>query len=180
MTCIVAFRYKKDTIIAGDKMGSDTITGSVMKKPKVFRNYDFLIGYEDSFRLGQILQFNWFPPERKMEQDIDSYLYVDVVRSLKECFEMEGYGEEGKSEFGTFILCYEDRIIEVQSDLSFLEPEQDIVCLGSGGYHAVGAIEALLDYEKNPETILKKAFKIVSDNVVSVSSKFDFIKASDT
>jgi ATP-dependent protease HslVU (ClpYQ) peptidase subunit len=179
MTCIAAFRFKNDTILAGDKMGSDTITGASMKKPKVFKNFDFMIGYEDSFRLGQILQFNWFPPERKVDQSTDDYLYVDVVKSLKECFDLVGYGDSDRGEFGTFIICYEDRIIEVQSDLSFLEPEQDIICLGSGAYHAIGAIQALMGYEKTPEAILKKAFKIVASHVISVSDKFDIIKASD-
>ena len=98
---------------------------------------------------------------------------------VKKVFDDNGYGDKEKNKFGNFILCYEKRIFEMQADMSILEHELDIVCIGSGEYHAVAAVQVLREYEKDINKILSGVFKIVSNNIVSVSSEFDYITSKD-
>jgi len=177
MTCIVAFRNKeKNIILAGDKMGSDSFTSMISKVPKVFTNDDFAIGYTSSFRMGQLLQHVWLPPQRKVDQSTDNYLYSDVTASLRKMFKENGFGDDDTNEFGNFIMIYEDRILEMQDEMSFLEHETDIVSVGAGCYHATAAMQLLLDYESDNETILTKLFDLVGYNIVSVSTQYDWME----
>jgi ATP-dependent protease HslVU (ClpYQ) peptidase subunit len=176
MTCIVAFRDEEENIIlAGDKMGSDSYSKMIVKEPKVFKNGDFAIGYTDSFRMGQLLKHVWTPPERKMEQETDNYLYADVTKSLREMFKENGFGDDDNNDFGAFIMIYEDRILEMQGEMSLLEHETDIVSVGAGCYHATAALQVLLEYDLGVEPILDKTFEVVSYNIVSVSTEYDWL-----
>jgi ATP-dependent protease HslVU (ClpYQ) peptidase subunit len=176
MTCIVAFRDEKENIIiAGDKMGSDSYSKMIVKEPKVFINGDFAIGYTDSFRMGQLLKHVWVPPERKMEQETDNYLYADVTKSLRGLFKDNGFGDDDNNEFGAFIMVYEDRILEMQGEMSLLEHETDIVSVGAGCYHATAALQVLLEYDSEVEEVLDKTFEVVAYNIVSVSQEYDLI-----
>jgi ATP-dependent protease HslVU (ClpYQ) peptidase subunit len=176
MTCIIAYKDEKNDIyLAGDKMGSNSFTGQTVKEPKVFWKGDFRIGYTTSFRMGQILKHVWTPPQRKVDQNTDSYLYVDVVNSLKRCFIDNGFGNKDKNNYGTFIMCYEDRMIEVQDELSLLESDRNVVSVGSGTYHATASVLAFSQYEKDVKKIFKKTYEIVGDCIVSVSKEFDLL-----
>lgn len=179
MTCIVSFLYNNEIILAGDKSGSNGFLKVNIKEPKVFHKKDFMIGYCGSFRMGQILKYVWEIPKRKVDQTTENYIYIDIITSIKKCFKDNGFGDEDKNKFGNFILCYENRIFEVQQDMSILEHEMNIVCIGSGEYHAVAAVQVLMEYEKDVEKILGRVFKIVSSNIVSVSSEFDYITSKD-
>ncbi|AMG74430.1 ATP-dependent protease subunit HslV [Sphingopyxis granuli] len=44
-----------------------------------------------------------------------------------------------------------------------LEPQSGIAAIGSGGNYALSAARALVDYEKDPEVLAKKAMKIAAE-----------------
>ena len=44
-----------------------------------------------------------------------------------------------------------------------LEPVEGIAAIGSGGNYALSAARALTDYEKDAETLARKAMKIAAD-----------------
>ena len=175
MTCIISYKQDGKVILAGDKAGSNGFSGHLSKEPKVFTNGDFMIGYTTSFRMGQILNHLWTAPKRKVDQNTVKYLYVDVIPSIMECFDDHNFGDSKENKYGNFVMVYENEIYEVQGDMSMLQHDTDIVCVGSGEYHATAAVRVLLDYEHDDKKILNKAFKVVSDNIVSVSKEFDFI-----
>ena len=62
MTCITGMVRNGHVYMAGDLMGSNGFTGRVYPDSKVFTNGDFIVGYTSSFRMGQILEWNWHPP----------------------------------------------------------------------------------------------------------------------
>jgi ATP-dependent protease HslVU (ClpYQ) peptidase subunit len=178
MTCIVSFFDNNKIVLAGDKCGSNGFTRSLVKEPKVFFIKDFMIGYTSSFRMGQILKYLWNPPERTVSQTTEKYLYSIVADSIRKTFKDHGFVAKSSMDeeiFGDFVICYDNRIFVMYSDLSILEHDQDIVCVGSGEYHAKVAIQILKEYESDFKIILDRAFKIVSTNVASVSPEFDYI-----
>ena len=64
MTCIVALSVGNKVFLGGDSAASDEKSGLILQTtdPKVFKVGQFGIGFVDSFRMGQILQYNWTPP----------------------------------------------------------------------------------------------------------------------
>ena len=53
-----------------------------------------------------------------------------------------------------------------------LEPEYDVVAVGSGGNYALSAARALIDYEDDAETIGRKAMQIAADICVYTNGNF--------
>lgn len=175
MTCIIGFLHEGNAVLAGDKIGVSDYTKRITRQPKVFHNDGFMIGYTASFRMGQILQYNWNPPTRRTGQSAEDYLYTDVITSIRKTFEDNWFLDKAKNQWGGFILIYENRIYEVGDDLSITESVNGIEACGCGRELARGALAALLEYETDLNIILKKVFKIVSDNITMVSSEYDYI-----
>ena len=84
MTCIVAEVVDGVVHMAGDKAGINGDCKSMVVRPKVFINGDFIIGYTTSFRMGQLLEFTWNPPTQVPEQADEHFIYKTVVDSIKE------------------------------------------------------------------------------------------------
>lgn len=53
-----------------------------------------------------------------------------------------------------------------------LEPEYPVVAVGSGGNYALSAARALIDYEKNAETLGRRAMEIAADICVYTNAHF--------
>ena len=53
-----------------------------------------------------------------------------------------------------------------------LEPEYNVVAVGSGGNYALSAARALIDYEDDAETIGRKAMQIAADICVYTNANF--------
>lgn len=64
MTCIVGMLNPKggNVIIGGDSAAVSGIDVQLEKQPKVFRNGDFIFGCTTSFRMIQLLKFQFEPP----------------------------------------------------------------------------------------------------------------------
>jgi len=174
MTCIIAMTYKGKVHMIGDCEGSDGfIKAQYKKNPKCFKNGDFLVGHTTTFRLGQILQYEWNVPEKLQSQSENDYLYKTVIKSLKSTFDNNFFGHKDGVDFegGTFILGYKGRICVVESNLQLLEYEDYASC-GCGAYHANAAMEAfkLTGWEKTrPEFMMLDAGKIAQKMVTGVN-----------
>lgn len=187
MTCIVSFKTESGSVvIAGDYMASDGHHFTKVKSPKVFaKAANCFVGYTSSFRMGQILQNCWSLPPKMEGQDTESYVYLDIVESLRATFNSYGYGSKAGIEdiAGNFILIYEDRIFEIQSNYSVLEIDSDIVAIGSGRDAALGALHSLLpisgDDEDELEALLSTVFSSVNKVTASVSADFMYLVAEE-
>lgn len=148
VTCIVALKAKKGTchqvVMAGDSAGVSHLDVTVRKDSKVFRNGEFLIGYTDSFRMGQLLRFKFRPPPPVKRKDLFEYmctLFVDEVRrTLKEggFSEIDNNVEQG----GNFLVGFRGRVFEVASDFQVGEAALDFAAIGCGDSYALGALAA--------------------------------------
>lgn len=184
MTCIVAFKtIEGNSVIAGDFMASNGHHFRKVATSKVFLKSDkCAIGYTSSFRMGQILEHYWSLPARVEDQDVDSYVNVDIIESLRATFSAYGYGLKTSNGTtiedigGTFLLLYEDRIYEIQCNYSALDYESGIVAVGSGMDAALGALFSLLPVSNdNVEELLGNVFSAVNKVTASVSPEFSFI-----
>ncbi|EON7974069.1 hypothetical protein HI146_RS28735, partial [Escherichia coli] len=193
MTCIIAHTDGVSSFIAGDKLGSNGFTKTVQTEPKVFEK-EFIklhddgltrtkevmaLGYTTSFRMGQLLNYNLNLPEQDASQTFSQYLVLKVIPIIRQMFKEEWGARDASQDVGggQFIILHNHTIYEVQEDFSVLQPKTRITAVGSGTYHAIAAMQAYIEVENESKKPLheriKSIFKIVSDNVTSVSEEFD-------
>lgn len=105
MTCIVGMLDRRDQKIwmAGDSLATDDGMGAVvLKSPKVFRkNTDIgqmLVGCCNSLRMTQILQFDFNPPNHKLETDPYEYMVRFFIKEVRKCFNRGGFSKNSSGE----------------------------------------------------------------------------------
>ena len=174
MTCVVAYKTKSKIGIASDKCASNGYTFSKYNQPKIFRNGGFIIGYTTSFRLGQLLEYRWIPPQRGEDQTENNYIFVSVIESIKDMLVVDGFSTNGVG--GNFIIIYNKRIFEVQDDYSLLEVK-DYCAVGCGTDEAETTLYILEQIENNLsiKDKLRLAIKAAANRKVGVLEDCDVI-----
>lgn len=193
MTCIIAYTNGKSSFIAGDKLGSNGFTKSVMVEPKIFEKkfikvledgvqreeHTLALGGTTSFRMLQLLDHKLVLPVQEKDTSVTQYLVHQVIPEIRKLFKDEWGSRDTTQEIGggQFIILHEHVIYEVQEDFSVLQPKTQITSVGSGTYHAIAAMQAfgIANEESGDEMVnrVTDIFKIVSTNVTSVSSEYD-------
>lgn len=146
MTCIVAIKHNKKIYMGGDAAGVAGYDITPYVHPKVFFNHHdkkFIIGYTHSFRMGQILQYSFKPPEHKGRISDMQYLVSVFIPSLMKCMKKEYFGriEEGNSaKLGQFIMGYKSNLYCIESDFQVGTTRRDHMTLGCGTDYACGSL----------------------------------------
>ena len=183
MTCIVAIAQNGTVYMGSDHAASDDKSGWVMsrKEPKVFKVGQYGIAFTDSFRMGQILQYNWSPPKytpTKTNSGLDKFMRTKFIDSVKVAFKDHGFGDIGGTDEdtgGIFIVGLEGRIFVVDEDFHVGENVVNYMAEGSGGMFALGALHATKN-QKNPKMRLKLALEAASEFSMSVAPPFTYIQ----
>lgn len=149
MTCIVGIAKDGKVYIGADSCASNSHLKHRSERPKVFKNGDFIIGYTSSFRMGQLLEFEWSPPARDEGNSDYQYLIKQAIPSIQKLFKDHRFGKEKDSEQqgGTFIVGYKGRVYYVQDDFSVIEPSDGFYSVGSGEEWALGSLYSTRDWE---------------------------------
>ena len=148
MTCIVAVRDKRGVVMGGDSCGAgdNGWARAAFKRPKVFRNGAFVIGYTDSFRMGQLLEFKLEPPTPpRRDADLHGFMVADFAEQVRAVEKAGGYTkiENGVEVGGAFIVAVRARIFLFSGAYAVLEPNEPFVAVGCGESFALGALRAL-------------------------------------
>lgn len=183
MTCIVAIAQNGTVYMGSDHAASDDKTGWILsrKEPKVFKVGQYGVAFTDSFRMGQILQYNWTPPKytpTKTNSGLDKFMRTKFIDSVKQAFKDNGYGTIGGSEEdsgGIFIIGVEGRIFTIDEDFHVGENIVNYMAEGSGAFFALGALHATKN-QKNPKMRLKAALEASAEFSMSVSPPFTYIQ----
>jgi hypothetical protein len=185
MTCIVAIAQNGSVFMASDHAASDEKSGIIFsrKEPKVFKVGQYGVAFTDSFRMGQILQYNWTPPKytpTKTNSGLDKFMRTKFIDSVKVAFKDNGYGnfnnsaEDGDTG-GIFIVGVEGRIYTIDEDFHVGEHVLPYMAEGSGCMFALGSLHTTKN-QKNPKIRLKLALEAASTFSMSVAPPFTYIQ----
>ena len=147
MTCIAGISRNGKVTIGGDSAGVDSNYNLMLRAdPKVFRNSEFIIGYTTSFRMGQLLRFNFVPPKQKEQQDEFAYMCTDFVDAVRKCFADGGFKTVDKNveSAGTFLIAYRNHLFKMESDFQISQSMKGIDACGCGESYALGAMNVLV------------------------------------
>jgi len=143
MTCITGLVNKEKgyVVMGADSLASSTNSTIHRKDKKIFRLGDFVVGCTTSYRMTQIIQFSFVPPQIK-DKDLFEYMCTDFVNKLIECFEENLYSRkyDGQIDGGTFIIAYKDRLFKIYDDFQVAESQLGYHSCGSGEEYALGSL----------------------------------------
>ena len=157
MTTIVLVRKKNDVVVASDgqvSMGNTVIKSNANKVRKIEKR-NVIAGFAgstaDALTLFERL-------EAKLEKHAGNLTRAAVElakdwrtdKYLRRLEALMAIGDKEKS-----------FIISATGDV--LEPEGDVIGIGSGGNYALAAAKVLMDTELNAEEVAKKAIKVAAD-----------------
>lgn len=187
MTCIVALSVGNKVYLGGDSAASDEKTGLVLQvtDPKVFKVGQYGIGFVESFRMGQILQYSWTPPIYKPTagfKNLDKFMRTKFVESIKEAFQENGFGKFGQNtedgdEGGIIIIAVQNtgRIFTMDVDYHVSELSTSYYAEGSGQQIALGSLSSTSSI-KTPRKRVRMALESASKFIMSVKPPFTIIE----
>ena len=142
MTCIVGYVDEDDTVwMGGDSAGVSGLDINVRKDKKVFKNGDFLMGFTSSFRMGNLLQYKFRPPEQECD-DVFEYMCTDFIDGVRECFENGGFIKKSSDveSGGIFLVGYRGRLFRIDNDFQVGENVAPYAAVGCGEDYAYGSL----------------------------------------
>jgi hypothetical protein len=187
MTCIVALINENKVLLGGDAAASDDKSGLIFQRtdPKVFKVGQYGIGFIDSFRMGQIIQYYWTPPVYKPTagyRNLDKFIKTKFVESIKDAFKEYGYGNFGSGteegdQGGIFIVTVQGsgRIFTMDSDFHVAECDVPYMAEGAGQELALGSLfsTALV---KTPRKRVRMALEAAAKFNMAVRPPFTIIE----
>ena len=180
MTCIVGLIHNKDVYIGGDSAASGGQNIRIRKDNKVFKNGNILYGFTTSFRMGQILAYQFDTPKRPPKESIRDYIYGLYIEAVRGCLKDHGYAkvESNVEQGGNFIIGYEGLLFEIQDDFHVAEYHEPYTAIGAGESYALGALRILNTSEMNPKQIITKSLEVATHFTPCVRPPFIIKKLS--
>lgn len=177
MTCIVGYVSDDTVYIGGDSAGVDGLNMRIREDEKVFKNGEFIFGFTSSFRMGQILRYNFKPPERKVFGTDDEYLYGDFINNIIKLFKESGYAkvDSNQVEGGEFLFGYKGKLYYVGSDFQIGKLKKKYESVGCGSNYALGCLYALENTTLKVEEKIIKSLETAEEFSTAVKRPFHIL-----
>jgi len=171
MTCIIGIVDKKNkrVLIGADSAGVAGNNITIRKDTKVFSVGEFVIGCTSSFRMIDILKYNFTPPKfpvytepKKFKEDrIHKYMCTLFIDEIRKVFKDSGFMEKhSEAEFGGFFLVgYKNRLFKIENDFQVGESKEGFDSIGCGSDFAIGAMNVLINSPVSHRTKIELALK---------------------
>ena len=186
MSCIIGYNDKVNKVIwmGADSAGSTTDTSYIQTNPKVFiKANKMIIGYVGSFRMGQILQYNFsLPLHRKSDESNMEYMVRSFIPELMKTFKEKGIvtvRDEFVYGIGEFLVGYNGELFSIDNAFQVLQQETNFMCCGCGEDFANGAMFGMSLFQpvcKDVEKRIRFALQTTEYYSKSVRSPFTILK----
>jgi ATP-dependent protease HslVU (ClpYQ) peptidase subunit len=148
-------------------MGADSLVTAGTNKHihpqmlKIVNNNGYLIGGAGDVAACDIFMYMWTPPMPNLTQrkNIYKFMITDVVPSMKEALEENGYkiDKDDKDSGFELLLAVDGELFNISDDFSVLMDQTGIYGVGSGAPFACGALHAGVTVEKALEIAEKSS-----------------------
>jgi ATP-dependent protease HslVU (ClpYQ) peptidase subunit len=142
VTTLVAVQLDDRCILAADsQVTEDNQRTIVTAVPKIVSVGRYLLGIVGDSRPGDILAYNWSPPNYKGADPVQ-WMGKKVLPSILTAFKENGYdpfeATKEKDAGFDYLVAFNGNVFHIATDLSFIQSDQRIYGLGSGGQFALG------------------------------------------
>ena len=159
MTAIAGIVEGGKVWIGGDSAGVGGLSLQTRSDPKVFTNGEFIFGYTSSFRMGQLLQYEFSPPTPYEGENGMGYMVKRFIPSVKSCLDGGGYqtNKSGQDYGGTFLVGYRGELYEIECDYQVARVRQAFHACGCGTDLVLGSLHATENFELTPKDRIRMA-----------------------
>ena len=168
MTTLVGVQLDNRCILAADsQVTEDNQRTIVTAVPKIVSVGKYLLGIVGDSRPGDILAYNWSPPSYKGADPVQ-WMGKKILPSVLTAFKENGYdpfeATKEKDAGFDYIVAFNGNVFHIAVDLSFIQSDQRIYGLGSGGQFALGYLAGLpvSNLTLKPEQHARRAVEIAS------------------
>jgi ATP-dependent protease HslVU (ClpYQ) peptidase subunit len=174
MTCIVGLEHEGQVWLGGDSAAVADTDISIPIEPKVFRNGPYVIGFSTSFRMGQILQYQFRPPNpaKSRIKDLTRFMITQFIEAVREAFKDKNFKDED-GDGGQFLVGYRNKLFIVDSDFHICRPAFGFHAIGCGDNPALGAL--FVSQERTPMDRVMGALKASAAFCTTVRGPFTVI-----
>ena len=169
MTCIVGLVHGDAVTIGGDAAAVDG--DNIAAGPtKVFERGPYLIGYCESFRTGQVLQYRTRFTEQKCDDEFEHLCTTFVDELRKSLHQASAVSTDVPHELqGPLLVAYRRRLYTVDADFA-IHPAAEYAAIGAGATYALGSLFSTVGDE--PERRVVEALAAAAANCTAVISPF--------
>jgi len=172
-TCIVGLVHKNKVYMGGDSAGvsgSRTVTRS---DPKVFKKDKMIFGFSSSFRMGQLLRYKLWIPDRDKSVDTYEYMVTRFIDSVRDCFKQNGFSSiiNNEESGGQFLVGYEKKLFRIDHDFQVGFYTYPYNCIGCGEEIALGSMFST-EKMKDPKKRIHLALSAAEEFSGSVKKPF--------
>lgn len=142
MTCIVGLEHDGSVTIGADSAAVDETRITARLDPKVFRVGPYLIGFTDSFRMGQLLRFSLEVPEQSSSVSDFEHLCTVFVDATRLCLRDGGFARDdhGEESGGVCLIGYRGGLYCLDSDFHVGRSILGYESIGCGSDFALGSL----------------------------------------
>jgi len=179
MTCIVGWNENGNIWIGGDSAGVAGYSMSIRKDEKVFVKDEFAFGFTSSFRMGQLIRYNFSIPKREEKQSTEDYLHNKFLGALIACFKDNNYAAINNNQItgGCFIMGYRGDLYYVDNDFQIGKQVDNFFAVGCGSDIALGCLFALKnEHRMTPEERIIVALEASERYSAGVRRPFHVVK----
>lgn len=176
MTCIAAIKAGRMVYVGADSAGVANLNLTIRADDKVFYNGDFLFGFTSSFRMGQLLRYDFKPPANHCNDD-EEYMVTQFVKSVRKCLRDGGFSKEKDKveKGGTFIVAYRGEIYVIEDDFQVGRSTDNFAAVGCGSNYAKGVMWQLQRSRINPRQKIKAALQAAEHFSAGVQRPFKIL-----
>jgi ATP-dependent protease HslVU (ClpYQ) peptidase subunit len=181
LTAIVGFVEGGNAFLGADSQGTAGNYKVIRTDKKVFRRGDFLIGFTDSYRMGQVIQYQLEVPVQKDGISDHEYMCTVFIDACRKCLMENGIAksENEVESCGTFLCAYKGKLYRIDDDYHVGQSMDNYDSVGCGRDLALGAFHAMsylqISVEDRLETALEAAAKFSS----GVGPPFHYISSQE-
>ena len=167
MTCVVGLEDHGKVYIGADSLGVNvsTLEKTIREDVKVFINGPFIMGCTTSFRMIQILQYQFVPPAHPVGSDDMRFMVNEFIDAVKKCFKDGDFSGGGE-----FLVGYNGKLYSIENDFQVGKPTLKYDAVGCGARFAVGAMFA--NNKLKPVARIKNALEAATTFSAGVAPPF--------
>lgn len=173
MTVIAGLVHDGKVYIGGDSAGMSGWDLTVRRDPKVFTVGPYVMGFTTSFRMGQLLQYAFTPPEHHDDVTVDKFMATAFIDAVRSTLAAGGFAkkESDRESGGTFLVGYRGRLFVVSDDYQVGESQDDVLAVGAGDSAAIGSLLTSTDW-RDPAARVMKALAVAERCNAAVRGPF--------
>lgn len=162
MTAIAGIVEDGKVWIGGDSAGVGGLSLQTRVDPKVFINGEFIVGYTTSFRMGQLLEYQFSAPTPHEGEQGMEYMVRRFIPAVKQCFASGGFetsSSDGQDVGGQFLVGYRGILYEIGGDYQVARIAQNYYACGCGRDLILGSLHTTEMFELSPKARITMALE---------------------